>query len=41
VNWEAFGAIAEAIGAIGVLATLFYLAVQIKLNTQEGVCKLC
>lgn len=30
VNWDAIGAIAEAVGAIGVLATLVYLAVQVR-----------
>ena len=34
INWEAIGAIVESLGAIGVLATLFYLARQIILNTQ-------
>ena len=30
VNWEAFGAIAEMLGAIGVLATLAYLGMQVR-----------
>jgi hypothetical protein len=34
LNWEAVGAVAEAIGAIGVIVTLMYLAVQIRSNTQ-------
>jgi hypothetical protein len=34
VNWEALGAIAEMIGAIGVIATLVYLAVQVRQNTR-------
>jgi hypothetical protein len=33
MNWEAIGAIGELIGAIGVIATLVYLAVQIRRNT--------
>jgi hypothetical protein len=28
MNWEALGVIAEALGALGVIATLGYLAVQ-------------
>lgn len=35
MNWEALGAIAELLGAIGVIATLFYLAVQIRQNTKS------
>lgn len=34
MNWEALGAIAELIGAIGVVVTLVYLAVQIRSNTR-------
>ena len=34
MNWEAIGAIGEVLGAIGVIATLGYLAVQIRQNTQ-------
>jgi hypothetical protein len=33
VNWEALSAIAELLGAIGVLASLLYLATQIRQNT--------
>ncbi len=33
MNWEAIGAVGEAVGAIGVVATLAYLAVQIRQNT--------
>jgi hypothetical protein len=33
MNWEAFGAIAEMLGALGVVATLVYLASQIRQNT--------
>jgi hypothetical protein len=35
MNWEALGAIAELRGAIGVIATLFYLASQIRQNTKS------
>ena len=34
MNWDAVGAIAELVGAIGVLATLGYLAVQSRDNTH-------
>ena len=34
MNWEALGGVAELVGAIGVIATLFYLAVQIRQNTR-------
>ena len=30
MNWDAIGAIGEILGAIAVVATLFYLAVQIR-----------
>jgi len=33
MNWEALGATAELFGALGVIATLGYLAVQIRQNT--------
>ena len=33
MNWEALGATAELLGALGVIATLGYLAVQIRQNT--------
>jgi hypothetical protein len=33
MNWEAIGAIGEVFGALGVIATLGYLAVQIRQNT--------
>lgn len=35
VNWEAAGAIGEILGAAGVIATLGYLAVQIRQNTNS------
>ena len=35
MNWEALGAIAETLGAIGVIATLLYLAQQIRSNTRS------
>ena len=34
MNWDALGAIAETLGAIGVIATLVYLAVQIRQNSK-------
>ena len=34
-NWEAIGAVAELFGALGVIATLGYLAVQIRQNTTS------
>lgn len=34
MNWEAIGAIGEIAGAAGVIATLVYLAAQIRLNTR-------
>ena len=33
VNWEAVGAIGEIVGALGVVATLGYLAIQIRQNS--------
>jgi len=34
VNWEAVGAIGEVLGALAVIATLLYLALQIRQNTK-------
>ena len=34
MNWDAIGSIAEAAGAIGVIATLAYLAVQVRENSS-------
>jgi len=34
VNWEAIGTIAEIVGAAGVIASLLYLAVQIRQSTK-------
>lgn len=36
MNWNALGAIAELMGAITVIATLIYLAIQIRQNTQSN-----
>ena len=33
MNWEALGAIGEIVGAVAVIATLAYLAVQIRQNS--------
>ena len=35
MNWDAVGAIAESIGAIAVVLSLIYVAVQIRQNTQQ------
>ena len=35
INWTAIGAIGEIFGAVAVLITLIYLAVQVRQNTQE------
>ena len=34
MNWDAVGAIAEAIGTIGVIASLVYVAVQVRQNSK-------
>ena len=34
MNWEAVGALAELLGAFGVIASLIYLASQIRQNTN-------
>ena len=34
MNWDAIGAIAELLGAIGVIASLIYLATQSRQNTE-------
>jgi hypothetical protein len=36
VNWDAVGAIGEAIGAAGVIASLLYLAVQVRASTRAS-----
>ena len=35
MNWEAIGSIAELLGALGVIASLVYLAAQIRHNTRS------
>lgn len=35
MNWEALGAIAETVGAIGVIASLLYVAFQVRQNTRS------
>jgi len=35
MNWDAVGAVAELIGALGVIASLIYLAIQIRQNSQS------
>jgi len=34
MNWDAVGAVAELLGAIGVIVSLVYLAIQIRRNTR-------
>jgi len=34
MNWDALGAIAEFFGAVGVIATLIYLSIQVRVNTK-------
>jgi hypothetical protein len=34
MNWEALGAIGEIVGAVAVVVTIAYLAVQIRQNTR-------
>lgn len=36
MNWEAIGAIAEAIAAMGVIASLLYLAVQVRASARAS-----
>jgi hypothetical protein len=36
LNWDAIGAIAEGIGAAGVIASLLYLAVQVRASTRAS-----
>ena len=35
MNWEAIGAVGEAVGAAGVIISLLYLAVQIRGDARE------
>jgi hypothetical protein len=35
VNWDSVGAVAEMLGGFGVIASLFYLGVQIRQNTRS------
>ena len=35
MNWEAVGAITEAIGAVAIVVSLVYVAVQIRQNSRE------
>ena len=35
MNWDAIGAVAELLGAVGVIASLVYLATQIRQNTRS------
>ncbi len=35
MNWEAIGAVAELLGALGVIASLAYLGLQVRQNTRQ------
>ena len=35
MNWDAVGAIAESVGALGVIVSLIYLALQVRQNTRQ------
>lgn len=39
MNWEAIGAIAESIGALGVIASLLYLAGQVRSGTRAAAVR--
>jgi hypothetical protein len=36
MNWDAIGAVAEAIGAVGVIASLLYLAMQVRAGARAS-----
>jgi hypothetical protein len=36
MNWDALGAVAETVGAIGVIGTLLYIAVQVRQANQDS-----
>ena len=36
MSWEAIGAVAEAIGALGGIASLLYLATQVRSSTRAS-----
>ncbi len=36
MNWDALGAIAELLGAVGVIASLLYLGRQIRQSTKQS-----
>lgn len=35
MSWDAIGAVAELLGAVGVIASLFYLGAQVRQNTKS------
>ena len=37
MNWEAAGAVGEIVGAIGVIASLLYVAMQVRMSTRASV----
>ena len=39
MNWNAIGAVAELVGASGVIASLLYLAVQIRQSTKQSIAE--
>jgi len=41
MNWDAVGAIAELLGAIGVIASLVYLATQIRQSRDQMQAATC
>jgi len=40
MDWEAIGAIAELLGALGVILSLLYLAAQIRTNTESSLAQM-
>ena len=36
MNWEALGAVAELVGAVGVVASLLYLAAQVRTSNRAS-----
>ena len=36
MNWDAIGAIGEVVGAAGVIASLLYLAIQVRASTRAS-----
>ena len=36
MNWEAIGAVAEGLGAVGVIASLLYVGIQVRASTRAA-----